>query len=717
MEGKSINRRKSTNTKNQIKNTVVQEPQKKSITTKPQNIVFNKKLLYLYVFLLIFITFGVFSFTFKNSYTNWDDGKYVEENPLIKTLDSETVKEIFASENLHYRYWMGNYHPLTMLSLNINYAFAEKDEKEIAKPFGFQLVNIILHILNTLLVFVIVSKLLKNINIAFFVALLFGVHTLHVESVTWIAERKDVLYTFFFLISLLFYIFYVEKNKFLYIITSFIFFILSLLSKGQATTLALTIILVDYFYNRLFLNNFLDEENFSKLPFFEKIKKSVKSLSIKVIIEKIPFFILAFIFGIIAIEAQKQGSALQIINTAPIISRIGVAVFGFSMYLLKLVIPFGLSAIYPYHDIINQTIPAYFWLGVIPVFLVGYLAVKSLRNNKLMFFSIGFFVANVILLLQLIPVGSAIYADRYVYISSIGFYIILVNFVYKIKQTTLRNLLFGTYIVIICIMTINRIAIWKDSKTLWEDVVKKQPKAVVAWNNLGSEYNRESAKFKKNNDIENYFIYNQKAIDCLTKAIEQKPDYTSAYYNRGFSYKDLGVYKNDTLFIKKSIDDFSKSIASDLTFVLAYQERGTAYDWLGNYEKAISDYNMALQYEPKNTAVIINRGTSKGKNGDFKGAIEDFNTALKINPDLNEAISNRGLAYAFLRQYDLAIADYNKAIEIEASANTYFNRGLAFFNQKEFQKAKQDFEQALNLNNSLKEALYYIEICEKELKL
>jgi tetratricopeptide (TPR) repeat protein len=387
------------------------------------------------------------------------------------------------------------------------------------------------------------------------------------------------------------------------------------------------------------------------------------------------------------------------------------------MYLLKLVLPLELSALYPYHDLIKQTIPYYFWLGAITVTFVTYIAVKSFKNNKILFFSIGFFVVNVILLLQLIPVGSAIYADRYVYISSIGFYIILVNYVYKIKQSIFRNLIFGTYIVIICIMTISRIGVWKDSRTLWEDVVKKQPKAVVAWNNLGSEYNRIGEEYKKNNDIDSYLAYNLKAIECLTKAIDQKPDYTSAFYNRGFSNKDLGIFKNDTLLIKKAIEDFSKSIASDLTFVESYQERGTAFDWLGNYEKAISDYNLALQYEPKNTTVIINRGTSKGKSGDLKGAIDDFNLALSINPNLSEAFSNRGLAYAFLKEYDLALADYNKALELEESANTYFNRGLVYFNQKKYNEAKTDFEKSITLNNNMKEANYYIELCVKQINL
>ena len=684
MPGKSINRRK----KNIHQENIVKQK------TIPSNIKLennDNKNLFVYIVAIILITFGTFAVTFNNTYTNWDDGKYVEENPLIKPLNSETVKNIFVSEKLYERYWMGNYHPLTMLSLNINYAFASKDEDGNASPFGFQLINILLHIVNTLLLFFILKKFTKNTNIAFFAAVLFGVHTLHVESVSWIAERKDVLYTSFFLASLYIYSMFVEKQKIGLYIGSFILFVLSLLSKGQAVSLAVTLLLIDYFYER-------------------------KLLSVRVIAEKIPFIILAAVFGLIAIEAQKQGNALQIINTTPILNRIGIAGYGFTMYILKLILPVNLCAVYPYPDIIHQTIPSYFWLGLITVISAVIVALKYFKKNKFITFSIGFFMVNIFLLLQLLPVGSAIYADRYAYIPSIGFYLLIAYFAHKIKQKNLRIGVFAAYTSLLVFLTITRIGDWKDSRTLWEDVVSKQPKSVVAWNNLGSVYNRISQSYKDSSDFANYEAYKIKAIECFDNGIDQKPDYTSAFYNRGFSNKDLGIFKKDTNLVKIAITDFNSTIANDLTFVMAYLERGLAYDWLGDFTRAINDYNIALQHQPKNMQVLVNRGITKGKMGNLEAAIKDFNLAISLNSESSEAYSNRGLAHAFMKDYELALSDYNKAIELEPDGNTYYNRAMVYYNLNENEKAITDFDKAISYEFLLGDVYFYKAICAQRLE-
>lgn len=690
MPGKAINRRKIPTQTTNFKT------KKTSLETKKQNnklITENEnKKNFIYIILLITITFIVFSPTFKNTFTNWDDGKYTVENPLIKPLNIHTIKEMFFSKALYKRYWMGNYHPLTMLTLNINYALAKKDKDGIPSATGFQLVNIILHILNTLLVFLIILKLLKNNEIAFIAALFFGIHTLHVESVTWIAERKDVLYTFFYLWAFLNYISYVQTLKIKHYAISFILFILSLLSKGQATSFAVAIILVDYFYDR-------------------------KIFSKKVILEKIPFLILALIFGLIAISAQKHGNAMQVINQTPIINRIGIASWGFTMYILKLFFPIHLSAVYPYPDIINQTIPFYFWLGLITVALVVWIAIKSFRKNKIIFFSIGFFVVNIFLLLQLLPVGSAIYADRYVYIPSIGFFIILAYLIFKYFHKN-KKIFYTTSILLSIfwiILTINRIGIWRNSQTLWEDVVKKEPKSTVAWNNLGSEYNRIADKYKDQSYKEN--VFRQKAIKCFNNAINYKPDYSSAFYNRAYTKFLLAEKKQDTSLAYSALKDLNNSISTNLDFTRAYQQRAAVYDWLGQYQKALSDYDYAIKLAPTNADLYVNRGITKGKTGKLNDAIADFDKAISLNPKLAGAYSNRGLAYAFMKNYNEALKNYNKAIKLNPEGNTFYNRAMIFFNQKQFKLALKDFNMAIEKDFKLADVFFYKALCEKELGL
>lgn len=702
MDGKSINRRKKTNRqklrdKNEkltINNDELKVKSKKlSNTNKKSTTInndFDKNKLLIYTVLLIVITFGVFSPTFKNGLTNWDDGKYIPENPFIEPFNFETTKEIFFSKDKGKLFWMGNYHPLTMLSLNINYAFAKKDAEGNVKVTGFQFINILLHVLNTLLVFLIIKALLKNLNIAFFAALLFGIHTLHVESVAWIAERKDVLYTFFFLAGLLSYIKYTDNLKIGRYILTFLLFFLSLLSKGQAVSLAVTIILIDYF-------------------------KNIELLSLRVIIEKIPFFALALVFGFIAVTAQKEGNALQVINTTPLLNRIGIAGFGYTMYLLKLIFPIGLSAIYPYPDIIHQTIPAYFWLGLITVIATGIIALKAYKNNKIIFLGIGFFAVNIFLLLQLLPVGSAIYADRYAYIPSIGFYLIVAYFLSKIKNVNNQFIVLGIYAFALSFLTVDRIGDWKDSRTLWEDVVKKQPKSVVAWNNLGSEYNRHAKDYLEQGDIASFEEYTYKAINCFNTAIDQKPDYKSAFYNRGFAKFNLAENNNDTTTMIAALEDFNRTISIDIEFHEAYLQRGILYTWLNEYEKALIDYNYGLSLRPNNTRLIINRATTKGRLGDYEGAIADLNLAISINPNQAEAYSNRGLAYAYMGEYDLALDDYNKAISFEEDGQTYFNRGLTYYNLNDFEKALSDFEKAIQLYFEIGDLYFYKAFCERKL--
>lgn len=688
MNGKTINRRKKTssNKEYQISNT---EIKKEKLASNKEDIDKNKLIVYL--ILLMVITFGVFSPTFKNELTNWDDGKYIPENPLIEPLNVETVNEIFFSEDLGKRYWMGNYHPLTMLSLNVNYALASKDVDGNVNPKGFQFFNILLHVFNTLLVFFIIQALLKNLNIAFFAALLFGVHTLHVESVTWVAERKDVLYTFFFLSGLLSYIKYTDDLKIGKFILAFALFFLSLLSKGQAVSLAVTIILIDYFRER-------------------------ELLSMRVIVEKFPFFALAIVFGLIAVAAQKQGSALQVINTMPIVSRIGVASFGFSMYLLKLFVPIQLCAVYPYPDIVHQTIPGYFWLGLIAVALTGFSALKSFKKDKIIFIGIGFFAINIFLLLQLLPVGSAMYADRYAYIPSIGFYLVIAYFLTKLKDVKIQYLILGAYVVGLSVLTVNRIGDWKDSTVLWEDVVVKQPNSVVAWNNLGSEYNSHAAEYLDAGDFDNFEQFTNKAIECFNTAINRKPDYTSAFYNRGFSNYNLAEKSGDTLTMLSALEDFNRAISSDIEFFEAYLQRGIVYTWLKDYERAIIDFDYALNYRPKDTRVIVNRGTTKGRSGDYDGAIADFNLAISIDAESTEAYSNRGLAYVFKQEYELAIQDYNKALSLEDEGQTHYNRAMAYFRLLDYQKAIDDFEQAILLGFVVPDLYYYKAFAERNLQ-
>ncbi len=564
-------------------------------------------------------------------------------------------------------------------------AWLTVDKDDNVNTFTFHFSNLLFHVINTLLVFWFVLLLIKRLDIAVITSLLFGLGAIHVESVAWLSERKDVLYSCFFIASMIAYVYYTQKQKTSFYILALLLFVLSLLSKGQAVSLAVSLVVIDFFLGRNLKNK-------------------------KVIFEKIPFFVLALIFGLVAIQAQKAGNALHTTDSYAFYKRIGFAGYAFTQYLIKLIIPINLSAIYPYPDIVNKGIPNYYWLFLIPSLLFAYGFFYSFKRNKLISFCMAFFIVNIALLLQLLPVGSAILADRYSYIPSIGIHLISAYFIvtlikHKSKFNMLIYSILSVYIVVMGAVSFNRCTVWQTSKTLWDDTIEKSPKAVVAWNNRGSE--KDKAKD------------HQGAIDDFTRAIVLKPDYTHAFYNRGTSKKSLAEKQKDTVLLRSAIKDFDKALKLDENLVEAYHNRGLAYEHFSDYGKteqirrafllkALDDYNTTISINPTYQNSLVNRGVIKGKLNFLDSAILDFNKAIELTPDNASAYSNRGLAKDNKGDIEGAISDYNIAIEKDSSfATAYLNRGIVYRRKQDYKSANADFTKAIELEEDLSAAYYF----------
>lgn len=335
--------------------------------------------------IILILTSLFFSSSLKNSFVNIDDDFYVINNPVIKSISIDNIKKIFVS------FFMSNYQPLTILSYSLDYHFFKLN------PFGYHLTNFIFHLFNCLLVFWLIMLLGKRIFIALIAAVLFGVHPLHVESVAWISERKDVLYAFFFLAAMISYLYYLRTShlsKYYYF--SMIFFILSLLSKAMAITLPLVFLLFDYFVPR----------GNKKLLF----------------VDKIPFFILSFIFGYIAVFAQYSTGAVRQCEVFNIMDKILVVNLAIIFYLSKILVPIKLSCLYPYAIISGEPLALSFLLSSFFVVIIGFVVFLFRRFSKKVIFSSLFFLITVLPVLQFIPIGMTIVADRYTYIPSIGIF-------------------------------------------------------------------------------------------------------------------------------------------------------------------------------------------------------------------------------------------------------------------------------------------------------
>jgi tetratricopeptide (TPR) repeat protein len=525
--------------------------------------------------LILTITFVSFLPSLKNDFINWDDNQYVTENVTITDLSWENIKTIFS------HFYMGHYHPLTLLSYSIEFEFHKLN------PFIYHTTNLILHLFNSLFVFWLIFMLKGGILTSLWVAFLFGIHPLHVESVAWISERKDLLYSFFFLESVICYLYYRKTQGVNYYYLSIFLFILSLLSKSMAVTLPFILLIHDYLLDRK----------------FDK----------KTLIEKIPFLFFALTFGIIALFSKdptgkiSQRSSVTFFENILIVSDILVS------YLSKLILPNKLSCLYP-----PVKLGTYSWVYLLAMAIIFIGGIILSRYNKKIIFGLLFFL---ITLLPVLPLK--IVADRYTYIPYRGlFYIGGAGFSWlyhrkieraKIVKTSLLILFIGI-VGMFSFLTWERCKVWEDSISLWSDVLKNHPDILIAYIDRGAAFLN-----KKEYD---------KSISDYNHALNMNPNnekVSSIYNNRGNAYAGKGLYDH-------AISDFTKALTINPKYELAYSNRGNTYLIKGLYHQALADFNKALEINPRYAEAYFNKALVLEQMGCIQEAIEAYQRFIQDAP-------------------------------------------------------------------------------------
>lgn len=548
---------------------------------------------------LLFILLLALSLYFRvgsYDFVNWDDNLYISQNALVN--GQEGIAKIFTQS------FEGHYHPLVLLTLRQDYSLGS------GSPAIFHFHNILLHLLNILLMWLMLKRLFPDSLVPFWITLLFAIHPVQIEAVAWATARKDVQYGFWFLLSLNAWLaFRFSQKKWIYIL-SILFFCFACLSKAQAVMLAPLLVLIDYFHYGI------DSRRKRNLTY-------------------LPFFILAALFGALAIWAQEQsGYTAAATFTIPISEMAANASLALLLYIYRLVWPIHLSAYYPI-PLAGIDIPeVLFWLAIPVAMFVFYLAFRwSLKKDRKGFGMLWFLIL-IFPMLRLVPVSNYITADRYTYLAGTGFFI-AVCFVFGSNREKLRNLLFLILSVAFTFLSFERIPVWKNSSVLLNNILEHHPNVVPALNARGDVY-VEEGKINL-------------AITDFTKAIALRPEDARGWRNRGLAYALNSQWENALIDLTHSLELQPKHIGTRIN-------RSRVYSLANDTQSAIKDLNVILEENPDYHLAYARRAELFLRVNEPKNAAADLETALQLSPGRTEYLAIYATALTELNEFNKALA-------------------------------------------------------------
>jgi tetratricopeptide (TPR) repeat protein len=606
---------------------------------------------FLYIITALLFTFLLFMNTTKNEFVNWDDDKNVYENAQITTLNDDNfwknTVQIFQTPVI------GNYNPLTIWTFLI-----ENKIYGLDNPAYWHFTNVFLHLISVLLVFLIGRKLKLSPLPALLFTLLFAIHPMRVESVAWITERKDVLFGAFYLLGLHQYINYRVQRKTRTLLVIYLCFILALLSKIQAVILPVSMLLLDYYFDG--------------------------KIDLKKIKEKIPFFFLSLLTGLLGIYfLQEQGSIENATANFPIWQRLFIGSFSYCVYIIKSIIPYELSPLYPYPSSLSW----YYYVSIISVPLSIYALYKAYnKDNRTMVFGLLFFISNILFLLQILGAGQGFLADRFTYIAHIGLYFIIAKYVNRLLGTKMKTgALMGSTLILMVFsyMTFRQNEVWKNSETLWTHVLKYYDNTPLPYGNRAN-YRRDYGNI-------------QGALEDYNKALALK-DNPQTYNSRARLYFD---HSNNRDTLNLALSDYSKAIELSPEDGEFYTNRGATYARLGDLDRALTDLTSAIKYKPDHQVAYLNRSIIYNMLNRKQEAIADMQKYITLNPYNPDIYYELARIYLESQQFSQALTNYNQSVQLNPNKGVYYyGRSKAHYYLNDRIKATTDLQMAEQLNYS-----------------
>ena len=573
---------------------------------------------------LAIVTLAVYWPVHNHQFVDYDDDVYVTDNPNIQSgLNWQSVK--WALTTSYFSYW----HPLTWLSHTLDWQLFG------GNPGPQHLVNVFLHTANSLLLFIVLNRMTKRMWPSVFIAGLFALHPLNVESVAWIAERKNILSTLFWLLTMLAYVRYTEcPSPGRYVIT-LIFFEMGLMSKPMLVTLPFVLLLLDYW----------------PLGRFSISWRLIRNL----ILEKMPFVLLAGVSCVITFINQQKGGAMAMV-AIPFKERMANAAISYLTYICKMFWPQNLAVFYPF-DLYRFA----FWqvgMCVLLLLVISIFVIRFGRNRRYLPVGWFWFVVTLIPVIGLVQSGAQSHADRYTYIPYIGLFIVIAwGLPELLSKWPQRKIALGLSMVMVLttlgICTHKQVSYWNNSFTLFSHALEVTQNNYIAYNNLGFAYD----------SVGRY----QDAIEAYKQAIRIKPDFAEANNNLGVTYYKLGRSQD-------ALEAYKQTIKIKPDYAKAYYNLGISYKDLGRYEDAVGAYKQAIRIQPDFAGAYIDLGVTCYKLGHSQDAIEAYKQAIKIKPDFAGAHYNLGLTYLLAGDKGLALEEYKILKTLDAEqANKLFN--------------------------------------------
>jgi protein O-mannosyl-transferase len=616
---------------------------------------YNKRAIVILVSTILILVAISFYPSLQNGFTNWDDDKYFLENPNVLTLSMDNTVRIFTTRQDGC--W---YTPLVTCSFAL--------EKSI---FGFNPrvlhgTNLVLHEANCVLVFWCALLLSGNPFVAFLTALFFGIHPQHVESVAWLTERNNLMYSFFFLLSLISYIYREENKERKFYYLSLVFYIFSLLSKESAATLPAVLILYDFFFHRR-----LDRMS---------------------ILEKMPFLLLSFL-GVFIRLTYEPPSILR--HSVELSRNILIGSFAIVQDISRMLFPRDLSFFYPYPEALKGHLPpeVFISFGIMLIFVTGSVCVA--RYSRDAAFGAFFFLVNILPTSQIIPISIlTLTADRFTYLSSMGFFYSL-----SIMCVWLATRRRGKLIVVTVLLlttaffsctTWHLCGIWKDSLTLWNFLARREPDYAFVYLQRGHAYSRMGLLKRAVEDYDHALALarNDKEISAL------------ACFNRGNIRALQGDYQG-------ALGDFTSTITLQPEYGKAYFCRGVTFFQLKENDKALTDFREALKWNAFPDQALYYGGVINMERKEPEKALECLNRALELHPGLKDACMRRGVLLMEKNAYREAVSNFTRVLDQEPlNREALYNRGLCFAKAGLSTESIKDFSTLLASWPDCKEALY-----------